>query len=97
VTFAETWVDGVRANLDELDRLIHQSAPAWPVSQLSAVDRNILRLALHELCMIKTEPPKVIINEAIEMAKLYGGDTSSQFINGVLGSTFLEEFNQIGI
>ena len=96
VKFAETWIYGVRENLDELDEMIHKCAPAWPVSQLSAVDRNILRLALYELCMIKTEPPKVIINEAIEMAKLYGNDTSSQFINGVLGATLLERSNQEG-
>lgn len=91
VKFAEIWIHGVRENIKGLDHLIHQFAPTWPVSQLSAVDRNILRLALYELCMVKTEPPKAIINEAIEMAKLYGSDTSPQFINGVLGSTLVDE------
>ena len=91
IGFAEQCVAGVMEHWAELDRLIGRYAPAWPVAQLAVVDRNILRLALFELLFAATEPPKVVINEAVELAKAYGGENSSRFINGVLGSALTEE------
>ena len=84
--FARDLVDGVLANTATIDATISTFAPSWPVSQLSIVDRNLLRLAIYELMMEKTSPPKVVINETVELAKLYGSDNSFKFINGVLGS-----------
>ncbi len=86
ILFAERCVGGVLDHLEELDGLLQELAPAWPVSQLSAVDRNILRIALYELRWAEEEPPKVVINEAVELAKRFGSETSYRFINGVLGS-----------
>ena len=91
VAFAGQCIEGVLEHESELDQLIHRFAPAWPVSQLAAVDRNILRLALYELRVAAIEPPKAVINEAIDLAKKYGGEASSRFINGVLGSLLTEE------
>jgi N utilization substance protein B len=84
--FANALVSGVLSHRQELDRLIQNFAPAWPVSQLSVVDRNLLRLAIHEITGEAQTPPKAAINEAVELAKLFGSDSSSRFINGVLGS-----------
>ena len=91
VALAEQCILGVLEHQLELDQLIHRLAPAWPVAQLAVVDRNILRLALYELRVAATEPPKAIVNEAVELAKTYGGETSSRFVNGVLGSVLGEE------
>lgn len=74
----------------KLDDIIHRLAPAWPVSQLPAIDRNVIRLALFELYYTAEVPPKVVINEAVELAKTYGGDASSQFVNGVVGAAYSE-------
>jgi N utilization substance protein B len=89
---AEAWVAGVMTFLEQLDAVLARNAPMWPVDQLSAVDRNILRLALYEIQPGSATPPKVAINEAIELAKQFGGEASSRFVNGVLGSA-LEEFS----
>lgn len=86
VRVATQYVAGVLEQLGTLDDLVRELAPAWPVSQLAVVDRNIARLALYELRIEVHAPPKVVINEAVELAKLYGGDASPRFINGVLGS-----------
>ena len=86
VTLAEEYVGGVLDALQELDKLIAQYAPMWPVAQLSAVDRNLLRLGLFEIRLASSTPPKVAVNEAVELAKQYGGDQSPRFINGVLGA-----------
>jgi len=86
VTFARSLVDGVLNNEVDLDGTISEFAPSWPVSQLSIVDRNLLRMAIYELTIEKTSPPKVIINETVELAKLFGSENSFRFINGVLGS-----------
>jgi N utilization substance protein B len=84
-------VSGVIANRTELDRIITKYAPEWPVDQLAIIDRNILRLALFEIgCREADTPPKVVINEAVELAKRFGSDNSPRFVNGVLGSA-LEE------
>ena len=86
VDFAQQLVGGVRQNLPELDKVIHKYAPAWPVDQLSVVDRNILRIALFELLYHTDTPRKSAVNEAVELAKEFGSESSAKFANGVLGS-----------
>jgi transcription antitermination protein NusB len=88
VGLAEALVAGTTERMDEMDALIGRFAPLYPVSQLAAVDRNLLRLALYELHYVTGTPPKVAISEAVALAKSYGGDTSYRFINGVLGSAW---------
>jgi N utilization substance protein B len=88
--FAKTAVEGVVASKPRIDDLIRRHAPMWPLEQLSAVDRNVLRLGLYELLPGSKVPPKAVINEAVELAKEYGGEASGRFVNGVLG-TALEE------
>jgi N utilization substance protein B len=89
--FLRWLVSGVIHNRAALDELIQKYAPEWPVDQLAGVDRNILRLALFELgCRQADTPPKVVINEAVELAKSFGGDSSPRFVNGVLGSALDE-------
>ncbi len=84
--FAEKLVHGVLAHKATLDELIQRNAPQWPVHQMAIVDRNILRIALFELVLDRTTPVKVAINEAVEMAKMFGSESSHRFVNGVLGS-----------
>lgn len=84
--FATRLLSGVFDNRPILDGLIGRYAPAWPVSQLSLIDRNILRIALFELLYTPGTPRKTAINEAVELAKVFGSDSSARFINGVLGS-----------
>jgi N utilization substance protein B len=84
--FVRELVKGVLANKEELDREIETFAPAWPISQIPVIDRNILRLAIFEILIDNKVPVKVAINEAVELAKTFGADNSSRFINGVLGS-----------
>ena len=86
--FAKKLVDGVIQSLPDIDALIVQYAPAWPLEQITLVDRNILRLGIYELLFAHEVPPKVAINEAIEIAKSYGGPSSGKFVNGVLGSLY---------
>jgi N utilization substance protein B len=81
---------GVVKNLAAIDQLILKNAPDWPLDQISLIDRSLLRLGLFELCFYKETPPKVAINEAVELAKTFGGDRSAKFVNGVLGKVFLE-------
>jgi len=83
-------VAGVRTHLEELDARIQHHAPAWPVAQIAIVDRNILRIALFELTGATGTPPKVAINEAVDLAKLFGSDASPRFVNGVLGAAMAE-------
>jgi N utilization substance protein B len=85
-------VKGVVENLDHIDKVIERAAPEWPLPQIAVIDRNALRVGLYELLYAdKNEvPPKVAINEAIELAKNYGGPNSGKFINGVLGTVFKE-------
>jgi N utilization substance protein B len=80
-------------NRSAIDALIQRFAPAWPLQQLSIVDRNILRLAVNEL-LSEMAPAKVAINEAVELAKAFGGDSSSRFVNGVLGSIYADLTSQ---
>ncbi len=84
-------VSGVVNNWSALNELIAKYAPEWPVEQLAIVDRNILRMALFEIGARDSDtPPKVVINEAVELAKIFGSDSSPRFINGVLGSALDE-------
>jgi len=91
-TFIHDLVDGVMKHIVELDKIIEKAAPQWPLEQIAVVDRNVLRLGLYELLFGKRDevPPKVAINEAIELAKSFGGDSSGKFVNGVLGTVYRE-------
>jgi N utilization substance protein B len=84
--FVRELVNGVIQNREEIDRNIGNFAPAWPVEQIPLIDRNILRLAIFEILLDNKVPVKVAINEAVELAKLFGSDNSARFVNGVLGS-----------
>ncbi len=84
--FARQLVKGVIEHHNELDVLIAKFAPEWPVDQLAIIDRNVLRLALYELINLSEVPIKVAINEAVELAKVYGGESAPRFVNGVLGA-----------
>jgi len=85
-------VNGVIESLSKLNKIIEKSAPEWPLDQITVVDRNVLRIGLYELLLgnRKEVPPKVAINEAIELAKTFGGESSGKFINGVLGTVYRE-------
>jgi len=85
-------IEGIQKHLLELDKIIEKAAPEWPVSQIPIVDRNVLRIGLYELLYANKEevPPKVAINEAIELAKTFSGQTSGKFVNGVLGTVYKE-------
>ena len=84
--FIRDIVFGVIAHKEKLDQSIRKHAPAWPIEQLPVIDRNILRLAIFEILIDNRVPVKVAINEAVELAKTFGADRSSKFVNGVLGS-----------
>ncbi len=91
-TFTQNLVSGVLDNREHIDKVIETAAPDWPLEQITTVDRNILRLGLFELLFgnYKEAPPKVAINEAIELAKTFGGESSGRFVNGVLGTVYRE-------
>jgi len=84
--FARKIIFGILPLTTSLDQLIAKYAPEWPLDQIAAIDRNILRMALWELAVSQETPVKVAINEAVELAKLYGSDSAPRFVNGVLGS-----------
>lgn len=90
--FLISLLKGVISKIKDLDEIIEKAAPDWPIKKISIIDRNIIRIGLYELLFADREqvPPKVAINEAIELAKKFGGDTSSKFINGVLGAVYKE-------
>ena len=90
--FTQNLAKGVKENLAKIDKIIKSSAPERPIEQLSTVDRNVLRIGLFELLYgnKKEVPPKVAINEAIELAKNFGGESSGRFVNGVLGTVYKE-------
>ena len=87
--FVYTLTHSVADATKELDKVLQPLAPEWPIETISAIDRNVLRIGLYELqyCS-ETVPPKVVINEAVELAKAFGSDNSSKFVNGVLGTAF---------
>jgi len=84
--FTRELVSGVIQNKEKIDQNIRRFAPAWPIEQIPVIDRNILRLAIFELLFDNKAPVKVAINEAVELAKKFGSDSSPKFVNGVLGS-----------
>ena len=84
--FAAGLVNGVLENQARIDHLIQEYAPNWPLKQMALVDRNILRVAIYEIMIAGETPPKAAINEAIELAKVFGSTNSPRFVNGVLGS-----------
>ncbi len=86
IDFIEALVGGVTSHQTELDEVLQPLAPEWPIEQIARMDRVVLRMGAYELIHAKDVPPKVVINEAVELAKAFGGDNSSKFINGVLGS-----------
>jgi N utilization substance protein B len=85
-SFARELITGVIQHKSGLDQLIQEHAPEWPVDQMAVVDRNILRMAIYEFSISKLTPIKVAINEAVELAKLFGSDSAPRFVNGVLGA-----------
>ncbi len=90
--FVRKLANGVVENMEYIDAIIEKAAPEWPINQITVVDRNVLRLGLFELIYGNKEevPPKVAINEAIELAKNFSGESSGKFVNGVLGTVFRE-------
>lgn len=86
--FVHDLVDGVQKNQKKIDGIIGPAAPEWPVEQIAKIDKIILRIGVYELLIKKEVPPKVAINEAVELAKAFGGENSSKFINGVLGTIY---------
>ena len=92
--FIESLVRGVDQKQTELDDIIRPVAPEWPIEQIARMDRAILRIGVYELVFEEGVPPKVVINEAVELAKAFGGDNSSKFINGVLGTVLRAQEEQ---
>jgi len=88
IQYVESTVNGVTSNLKKIDETIAKYATNWPIDQITLVDRNILRIGIHELKFNEDIPAKVAINEAIEIAKTYGGPSSGKFVNGVLGAIY---------
>ena len=86
LALSQALLEGLKERQQELDELIQSYAPAWPVSLLSPIDRNILRIALYELIYHPNTPAKTAINEAVELAKVFGSESSARFVNGVLGT-----------
>lgn len=88
IEFVHGMIDGVQKNLKKIDDLIEKSAPEWPLDQIAIIDKTVLRIAIFELLYSSEVPPKVAIDEAVELAKSFGGDNSSKFVNGVLGTVY---------
>ncbi|HRN67587.1 MAG TPA: transcription antitermination factor NusB [Promineifilum sp.] len=86
VEFAQQLIHGVIAYQEQMDTLIARFAPEWPLDQMAVIDRNVLRIAIYEFLVTDETPVKVAINEAVELAKVYGSDSAPRFINGVLGT-----------
>lgn len=94
--FIELLVHGIDAKQPELDAVLQPVAPEWPIDQIARMDRIVLRIGVYELLFNQDVPPKVVINEAVELAKAFGGDNSSKFINGVLGTVLRQEEEKHG-
>ncbi len=93
--FVYQLAEGVAGKFDELDKALQPMAPEWPLETIAAIDRNILRIGLYELkYCADTVPPKVAINESVELAKEFGSDNSSKFVNGVLGTAYRELYGE---
>lgn len=89
--YIDTNLKGITDNLKTIDEIIAKAAPEWPIDQIAAIDKAILRLAVNELVFLQDVPPKVVINEAVELGKNYGSENSYRFINGVLGTLFKQD------
>ncbi len=89
-------VNGIEEKISQIDKVIEKAAPEWPLEQINIIDRNVLRIGLYELIYSdkKAVPPKVAINEAIELAKTFSGESAGKFINGVLGTVYKEIENK---
>lgn len=95
IAFVERLSKGVFADRAELDAIIQPIAPEWPIDQIARIDRTILQMALYEMKeMREVVPPKVAINEAVELAKAFGSDNASKFVNGVLGTAYKQLFGE---
>ncbi|HMB66255.1 MAG TPA: transcription antitermination factor NusB [Patescibacteria group bacterium] len=92
--FVSSLIKGVIENLEEIDKYIIKYATEWPLDQITTVDRNILRIGVYELVLDDQVPSKVAIDEAIEIAKTFGGESSGKFVNGVLGAIYREMFGE---
>jgi N utilization substance protein B len=90
IDFIYNLINGVLDNLDDIDKIIEVAAPEWPLEQIAKIDKIILRIGIYELLFSKEIPPKVAIDEAVELAKAFGGENSSKFVNGVLGTVYRE-------
>jgi N utilization substance protein B len=86
--FASHLINTVTRHREEIDKMIAAAAPEWPFEQIALLDRNIIRVAVAEILYDKNVPPRVAINEAIELSKTYGSETSSKFVNGVIGTIY---------
>lgn len=93
-SFVVDLIKGVKDHNKEIDKTIEAYAPEWPLDQITTVDRNVLRIGIYELTINESIPPKVAINEAIELAKSFGGASSGKFVNGVLGSIYKDMVEQ---
>lgn len=93
--FAWSLAKGVQTYRTFLDSVVGELAPEWPIEQIAAVDRNVLRIAIYELMFSPEIPPKVAINEAVELAKMFGAESSPRFVNGVLGSLVARDRTKI--
>lgn len=91
IDFIRELVRGVLATAKELDAILQPIAPEWPIDQIARMDRLVLRIGLYELLHGNGVPPKVVINEAVELAKAFGGENSSKFVNGVLGTVLRQQ------
>lgn len=89
--YIESNLTGIVKNTAKIDEIIAKAAPDWPVEQIASIDRAILRLSIYELLLGREVPPKVVINEAVELGKTYGSENSFKFINGVLGTLFKKD------
>lgn len=96
--FAQELVQGVVRNQTKIDAIIRRFAPTWPLEQIPVIDKNIMRLAIFEVLLNNKNkvPPKVAINEAVELAKTFGSDNSAKFVNGVLGSVYAQLNKEYG-
>ena len=86
--YIDTTISGIQENQNVIDEKIAKTAPEWPLEQIASIDKTILRIAVYEILYSKDIPPKVAINEAVELGKTFGGQNSSKFINGVLGTVY---------
>jgi N utilization substance protein B len=86
--FVKKLVSQVSSRQDEIDGIISPAAPEWPIEQIAKIDKAILRIGVYELSVERSVPPKVAINEAVELAKAFGGENASKFVNGVLGTIY---------